>query len=338
MSEIAAIEVVESGTIVIDVVDVGVQGPPGGQGPPGATGPVGPTGVQGPAGATGPQGVAGPAGAPGPQGPPGVDVGPHTHAGAGDPTAATGVVGDMYVDVVTGHMFGPKKTTGVPWPAIPRPPLYPDLVISDGAVAYWRLNESAGTTAADSAGTRHGTITGAAYGQPGRVSGETAMGFTGTGGITGFLYPSLGAAFTLECWAYRTATASRLGMLTRNIFADGDFQWEWRSGTGALRFAYYNGALVNVDTVAGTVPVNTWVHLVVVGGAGVITPWVNGVAGTGLATTLTGNGAGPSGIAVTDGAVGTEGWRGRLQDVAVYLRALSASEIAEHYTIGTTPA
>src|SRR4030095_2674763 len=37
---------------------------------------------------------------------------------------------------------------------------YPERVALDGAVAYWRLGETSGTTANDSIGTAHGTISG----------------------------------------------------------------------------------------------------------------------------------------------------------------------------------
>lgn len=80
---IAAIDIVVPPNIaLVEVLGLGVQGPPGvmgptgATGPPGSTGPAGPTGaastVPGPAGATGP---AGPAGAPGTF-PPGAVVGP----------------------------------------------------------------------------------------------------------------------------------------------------------------------------------------------------------------------------------------------------------------------
>ena len=58
----------------VDVVTIGVPGPPGTPGgPPGMPGPPGPEGPAGPPGDQGPSGDAGPEGAPGPEGPPGAD-------------------------------------------------------------------------------------------------------------------------------------------------------------------------------------------------------------------------------------------------------------------------
>jgi hypothetical protein len=80
----------------------------------GAQGPTGPTGPQGPKGDTGAQGVQGPQGVPGPQGPSGAST---FVSGVGAPTAALGVDGAIYLDVVSGRMYGPKAAGA--WPAIP---------------------------------------------------------------------------------------------------------------------------------------------------------------------------------------------------------------------------
>ena len=76
--------------VVIDVVSVGVQGPPGATGPTGPQGPTGPIGVTGPEGDPGPEG---PQGDPGPAGP---AAGPHaaTHA-TGGADALTGALGPL---------------------------------------------------------------------------------------------------------------------------------------------------------------------------------------------------------------------------------------------------
>jgi hypothetical protein len=87
----------------------GAQGP---QGVPGATGPAGPTG---PAGATGPQGPTGATGATGPQGPQGVAGTSSLVYGTGDPTAAIGADGSIYLDLSSGTFWGPKASGA--WPA-----------------------------------------------------------------------------------------------------------------------------------------------------------------------------------------------------------------------------
>ena len=95
----------------------GPQGPIGNTGATGPTGPQGPQGNVGPAGATGPTGPAGPTGPQGPQGDPGLDA-INLLSGTVDPVSGTGVVGDFYVNLTTGSLFGPKAASGTIWPVI----------------------------------------------------------------------------------------------------------------------------------------------------------------------------------------------------------------------------
>src|SRR4249920_1269096 len=129
---------------------------------------------------------------------------------------------------------------------------YSDLVLSHGASAYWRLNEPSGTTAADSAGTRTGTLagTGTVRGVTGRLAGELAASFDGNGRFLPASMPSLGSAFTLEAWVQPTAApVNTFGILVRQVFSDGDFQWTYR-GTTTVRLFYQAPTPVNYDTVA----------------------------------------------------------------------------------------
>ncbi|MER8619159.1 hypothetical protein NKG99_20365 [Mesorhizobium sp. M1409] len=91
----------------------GIQGGVGPMGPPGADSTVpGPVGPMGPAGAD--STVPGPQG---PQGDPGLDA-INLLSGTVDPAAGTGVVGDFYVNLTTGSLFGPKAATGTIWPVV----------------------------------------------------------------------------------------------------------------------------------------------------------------------------------------------------------------------------
>src|SRR5262245_42835397 len=82
---------------------------------------------------------------------------------------------------------------------------YSDQVIRDGAVAYWRLNETSGTTAVDVIGGNNGTISGGvSLNQPGALAdGDKAMLFDGaTSYIQAPHSASLNVptAVTLEAW------------------------------------------------------------------------------------------------------------------------------------------
>ena len=59
----------------------------------------------------GPAGPAGAQGAAGPVGPAGAN-GSVIYSGTGAPPAGTGVVGDFYIDVASGNLYGPKTASG----------------------------------------------------------------------------------------------------------------------------------------------------------------------------------------------------------------------------------
>ena len=55
----------------------------------------------------------------------------------------------------------------------------------DAPAGYWRLDETSGTTAADTIGGNAGTYSGGVtLGIPGAVAGDTAASFDGTGQVT----------------------------------------------------------------------------------------------------------------------------------------------------------
>jgi len=105
--------------------DKGDAGTAGAQGPMGPAGPMGAKGDPGTAGATGDAGPAGPMGAQGPIGPMGLQgiEGPQGMAGtngakwyswSGIPVQALGVLGDYYLDVVTGDVWVKVSNEGGP--------------------------------------------------------------------------------------------------------------------------------------------------------------------------------------------------------------------------------
>ena len=85
---------------------------------------------------------------------------------------------------------------------------YSDRVMADGAVAYWKLDETSGTTAVDSLGGNNGTISGGVtLNQPGAVAGGTAMKFAAPGLIM-ISTPLDAPQMTIEAWAKLADTAT----------------------------------------------------------------------------------------------------------------------------------
>jgi len=74
----------------------------------GKEGPVGPSGANGANGATGAAGAVGPAGPSGTNGANGSVI----YSGTIVPDASVGAIGDFYINLATGRLYGPKTTSG----------------------------------------------------------------------------------------------------------------------------------------------------------------------------------------------------------------------------------
>src|SRR5215510_10188551 len=137
---------------------------------------------------------------------------------------------------------------------------YSDRVIADGAVAYWRLGETAGTTAVDSIGGHNGTISGGVtLNQPGALSdGNRAMAFDGTGRIDTVWSLTVPTTYTVEAWVKLSVGGQR------PIFANLNAPGTVYVGQAAFEmFLYaYGGTPEGVQT--GNIGDNAWHHVVFV--------------------------------------------------------------------------
>jgi hypothetical protein len=202
-------------------------------------------------------------------------------------------------------------------------------------LAYWRLGETSGSTAADTTATYNGTyINQPTLGSPGAIVNDpdTSATFNGTNQRVNL--PALPSAtnFTIEGWTYLTNSAVDNNTLYGNI---GTVRLLARPGTGTYLTAAYAGVTLNGTEYAlqPTSPasnINTWVYFVLTRQAGTMTLYRNGVQigqRTDLPATATANLNG----SIADQANGNYYLTGRADDVAIYTSALSASTIASHY-------
>jgi hypothetical protein len=200
--------------------------------------------------------------------------------------------------------------------------------VSSGLVASFGFNEASGTTVLDSSGANnHGTITSATLTTAGKFGG--ALSFNGASSwVTVPDAPSLDLTngLTLEAWVNPSALSGWRTVLLKE-------------STGTLSYALYandntpNPALTvrigGADRSAvGTsaLPLNTWTHLAATYDGAQLRLYVNGVqAGSRAQTGTMMVSAGP--LRIGGNAVWTEFFAGRIDEVRVYNRALSAAEI-----------
>jgi hypothetical protein len=247
------------------------------------------------------------------------------------PAGATS--GPIAVSTPTGTGTSPSSFT-VTAPSVSS---YYGLVTSDPALlAYWRLGETSGTTTADNAtGIYNGIyVNNPALGSPGAIANDpnTSVAFNGTSQrITLPPLPTAGD-FTIEGWTYLTNSSVNNNTLYGNV---GTVRLLARPGTGTYRAAAYAGVTLNgteyvLQPASPASNINTWVYWVVSRHGGMLTLYRDGVQlaqRTDLPATATANITGY----IADQANGNYYLNGRIDDVAIYASALTATMVASHY-------
>ena len=204
-----------------------------------------------------------------------------------------------------------------------------------GLVAAYGFNEGAGTVVGDASGSNNtGTIKAATWSASGHTG--AALSFDGTSAwvaIPPSASLSLTNGMTLEAWVRPTAATGWRSVILKE-------------GTGILSYALYSandasrpGGFVHNGSadvsVLGTaaVPLNAWTHLGVTYDGSALRFYTNGV----LVKTVTG----VSSIATTTGGLkigGNSVWgeyfKGLIDDVRIYNRALSAAEMQTDMNTG----
>jgi hypothetical protein len=225
---------------------------------------------------------------------------------------------------------------------------YSDTVKADNPIAYYRLEETSGATAADSSASGAYSATynvAGAYpqlGQPGidtnSISLSSAAGASGIAGYYADFNPQ--GPFSFELWA-RPTSAPTGGDHRCPI---GNFGgWGTGGGYGSGWYIYQTPnpgsafALVSAPTgvwITSSYSLFTWYHLVGTYDGTNFALYVNGaLMGSAPHATYLANPGNPMGIGQRADGYGT--WDGNLDEVAIYTNALSLARIQAHYQVGT---
>lgn len=214
---------------------------------------------------------------------------------------------------------------------------YQATVLAHGASHYWPLDDPSGATARNLVMANPGTISGGVtLNQPGAGTSK-CMTFNGTSGkIVTAATVVMPPTFTLEAWikVNAAAPAAELPYLMLNFPAA-----EWVNA----KLYPVSGRRPGVQTPFGYAPLcgssvsnDAWHHVVwvfenTVAAKGFIDGAAVSVSDAGPGAARTGS-TGVCEIGYSSGH-GTY-WPGALQDVAIYPRALTPAEIANHYATG----
>jgi hypothetical protein len=219
---------------------------------------------------------------------------------------------------------------------------YPAAVVADGAVAYWRLGETSGTTAVDVIGGANGTISGGVtLGQAGALAdGDKAMGFNnGSVIVPNGAYSAVGTGpFSWELWLRYTSTAASFAYLIscRSPAPQTGFDaYVTISGGLVTARVWQSTSAYTATSSLPTDPNGQWHHFVGVltrGASDVMTLYRDGLSvGTVTLPAAGWNLTNTSSFVIGNSLENDTPWIGTLDDVAIYPTALTAPQIAAHY-------
>lgn len=212
---------------------------------------------------------------------------------------------------------------------------YESVILGDAPVAFWQLNDSSGTIAADVSGNAYnGTYTGTfTLAQPSIMPHGSGASLQ-LGGFGYVALPSVTALnalnhpLSLEFWIKTSTPTTAMYMLGLGSNGSAGIAL---STVVSQRFTFGYVSVVNNANSTTALSANTSYYCVVtVDSSGNITFYVNGTA-AGTGTTSGNTGSGPGAIGVYSGNTGIYAYTGYIQNVAVYNYALSSTKISNHY-------
>ena len=228
-----------------------------------------------------------------------------------------------------GHFIAAVATTAPQSEEEPATPAerYAEAVLADAPIAYWQLDETSGTTAADSSGN----------GNDGTYKGGTTLGQAGA--FEGSLAPTFANGYveipgtwggdpelTVEAWFNPSSTINDWMAIISSLDESGFLHVQLHS-YGDI--AVYTNTGTIIMPIPSQAPLNTWRHIAVVVQSGNSTTYVDGVPIG--AHTMGFSVVNPvSMIRIASGYGGGRFFPGSIDDVAIYDTALSQQQIQAH--------
>lgn len=216
---------------------------------------------------------------------------------------------------------------------------YAQTILGDTPASYWRLGDLvSNSSAADVAGTITGTYNGQiSRGMPGAVQGDNDScvffrnGYVDAGNHYAFTGTS---AFSCEAWVQlqQLPPSGFVACIAGYFFvASGNQGWRFSVGAaGNIYFErYLNSAADQVTTANNTMPLGQWTHVAVTYDSANMKLYINGsLVGTTASTRSIATGTAAFQIAHD---VPGDQFVGMIDEVAVYSRALTATQVQNHY-------
>jgi hypothetical protein len=210
----------------------------------------------------------------------------------------------------------------------------PAATTTGGLVSHWRLDESSGVTATDTAGPRPGTLADGAKWSTGKKGGGVLLdGVDDYIALPDFDVP--GSALTIAAWVKSSSfpTSSDQRFISKaTSTAEQDHYWmlgQTISGQSRLRFRLKtNGTTTTLIASSGDLPLDTWYHATATYDGANMRLYLNGVE----VGSTTKSGAMTSGadvpVEIGRNPDGSNFMHGVIDDVRIYNRALTPAEVS----------
>jgi hypothetical protein len=212
--------------------------------------------------------------------------------------------------------------------------------LNSGLVGYWPFDESSGTHAYDLSGNGNtATFTGSPTWATGKFG--DALTFGGASSYQYLTVPTSASispttAITLSAWVNWTSNATNGGILDKGPLGNafGDYDLTIQGTTGVVLFALNTNASGTLNSAAG-ISASAWHHIVATYDEIIMKIYIDGVFSASQAYAAAIN---TSGTALNIGTYygSSNSFDGKIDDVRIYNRALSASEVLNLYNSGPT--
>lgn len=219
---------------------------------------------------------------------------------------------------------------------------YQSAVLASAPAAYWRFDESSGTTVRDSSpnGVTGKYVTGYSLGASGAVAGDAAVSFNGTNGRASFgdVFDFVdNSPFTIESWiqptvidAWNRHIFGKQEKNTANAYEGYRFAMSSALGLYCERWSSNNNTGL-VSWPAAHFAAGSWYHVACVYDGASLRLYVNGTQVVAKSSPQkVANTAAEVAVGAYSGGASSSFWAGGLDELAVYSRVLSASELSSH--------
>ncbi len=219
---------------------------------------------------------------------------------------------------------------------------YRDLIMSDGPVAYWRLDGESGSTAVDEMGNHDGTYNGdPTLGASSLIQSGTSAQFDGSddyvdmGRPTEFTASYLGSTLTVEVWAYLDDVSTDQYLVSSGSGSGNDNFVIAVMSDAALRFYVDSSNGQAWEDSGFVVETGKTYHMVMTYDGSAVRGYVNGNLVYENSADVGGDLVAADGNLCVGSRNGDDRFTtGRIDEPAIYDRALTAAEIEEHYNKG----